>query len=148
MLIREAIEAARELRDTEIGDKQLLEWLSAHDQNVFDRALVKYGANAEEEPYSNLPYTQYWVDDPDDRDLDFDLILPDKYAFSLYPIYLVMMIDLQHGDYERYNNDAMLYGDTYQRMMNDITRENKWRPPKPDYVPEDKPWHPVGAIRF
>lgn len=42
MLISEAIDAARKLRDTEIDDKQLLEWLDAHDQNLFDRALVPY----------------------------------------------------------------------------------------------------------
>ena len=148
MTIQEAIDAARKLRDTDIDDKQLLEWLSAHDETLFDRTLLKYGANREVEPFDHLPYTQYWDDNPADRDLDFDLILPDKYGLALYPDYLVMRIDLEHGDYERYNNDAMLYGDLLQRMLDDITRDNRWKPPRPDGWPEKAPWDGRINIRF
>ena len=145
MTIQQAIDAARRLRDTEFTDEDMCAWLSAHDETLYERVLKDYDITRPAE----LPYTQYTSGGLGGLNLyDNPLMLPDRYGLELYPIFLVGRIDLQHGDYERWNNDAMLYGALYQAFVNDITREYQWRPPKPDYVPEDKPWHPVDGIKF
>ena len=145
MTIQQAIDAARRLRETELTDADMCAWLSAHDEQLWLRTLKNYGI----EHSDNLPYTQYTGSGTGGaNEYGADLIIPDMYGLELYPIFLVGRIDLNHGDYERWNNDAMLYADRYQSMVNDITREYQWRPPKPDYVPEDKPWRPVDAIKF
>lgn len=145
MTIQQAIDAARRLRDTEFTDEDMCAWLSDHDEQLWLRTLKNYGIAKSED----LPYTQYTgAGTGGSNDYFHDLIIPDMYALELYPIFLVGRIDLNHGDYERWNNDAMLYADKYQGMVNDITREYQWRPPKPAYVPEDKPWRPVDAIKF
>jgi len=43
---------------------------------------------------------------------------------SLYVDYLVMEIDLNNADYERYNNDALLYAEKLKRWLNRLSRIN------------------------
>lgn len=148
MKILDAIAQARTLRDTEIPDEILVGWLSTYDQNIYDRVLSKYGADASQW----LPYTQWPGADQSETEeitlLDVDLLLPDKYALELYPLLLVWKIDLQHGDYERYNNDAMMFAELENEMKKDYSREQKWRPPRPDGWPADAPWDGRINIRF
>ena len=148
MKILDAIEKARTLRDTEIPNEILVGWLSAYDQNLYDRVLSKFGVTASRW----LPYTQWPEDNPEELDIwtldDVELLLPDKYGLELYPLLLVWKVDLQHGDYERYNNDAMMFAELEGEMKRDYSREKQWRPPRPDGWPEDRPWDGRINIRF
>lgn len=145
MTIQGAIDAAKRLRDSEYTDEDFVGWLSAHDENLYDRVLSKYGIPRPE----TLPYTQYIADvDPDDIDLELDLMLPDKYGLELYPLWLVLQIDLHNGDFERYNNDAVLYNRMEVEMRKDYSREMRWQPQKPENWPEERPWKPARGLRF
>jgi hypothetical protein len=138
MTIQEAINKARQLRSTELGNDALIGWLSNLDENLYERVLSRYG---ETRPAA-LPYNQNGSDAA-----EVELMLPERYT-ELYPWYLVMQIDLNHGDYDRYNNDALLYSDLEERMKRDYSREKAWKPPRPDGWPEDRPWDRRINIRF
>lgn len=141
MTIQEALDAAREQLDTELSDATLVAWLSNHDEQLWQRALKPYGVQHPAE----LPYTQYIGSGQDGaNEFAHYLIIPDKYARTFYPEYLTAHVSRHHGDYDRWNNGAMAYADMEQKMLNDITREGKWRPPRPD----GRPGRPVDGLRF
>lgn len=142
MTIQEAIDAARRLRDSEFTEEDMVRWLSAHDQNLYDRVLSKYGEGSP----NNLPYTDYLESEAEDR-FGAELMLPDKYGLQLYPLWLVTQIDLQHGDYDRYNNDATMYAALENAMKLDYSRERKWKPPRPEGWPDFLPYG-QNDIRF
>ena len=146
MTIQQAIDAARAQRDTEIPDEVMVGWLSSMDGNLYERVLSKYGAERPEA----LPYPAWLAAHADDHVTqdDVDLMLEDRYGLELYPLYLVMRIDLQHGDIDRYNNDAILYNELEVAMRKDISREKKWKPPRPEGWPENRPWDGRINIRF
>lgn len=138
MVIQDAIDAARRLRDTEIPDEIMRDWLDNYDEGLWDRVLCKY---MEGTPV-NFPYSEQ----EDWRQID--LLLGDKYARQIYPLYLVMWIDYNHGDTTRYNDDAVMFGSADLAMRQDVSREKQWRPPKPQGWPEDAPWDGRINIRF
>lgn len=146
MTIQDAINRARRLRDTELTDDEMVAWLSNHDELLYSRVLSKYGAERPE----NLPYTEYLAEHADDNytQEDVELMLPDKYGLGLYPLFLVMQIDLHHGDYDRYNNDAIMYNKLEVEMRMDYSREKQWKPPKPEGWPEDAPWDGRINLKF
>lgn len=146
MNIQSAIDRAKRLRDTEIPDEELVAWLSTHDENLYDRVLSKYGFEKPE----TLPYTVYLAEHADEHitQEDVELMLPDKYGLSLYPLFLVMKIDLDHGDIDRFNNDAIMYNKLEVEMRKDISRDGRWRPPKPEGWPQDAPWDGRINLKF
>ena len=144
MIIDEAIKAARALRDTEISNAEMIQWLSSHDEQLYERCLRHYGVPRPTE----LPYTQFIGSDNGQDDVDQELMLPEKYGLQLYPLWLVLQIDLHHADYERYNNDAILYNEMESAMLRDYSREGRWRPSRPEDWPEWKPVRPVSGLRF
>lgn len=144
MTIQQAIDAARVLRGTEITDEMLAAWLSSMDENLWYRVLRNYGV----EKLSALPY---YTDSTEAGDQDWrgiELMLEERYAINLYPLWLVMQIDLHHADYERYNNDAMLYNAQEGEWKRDVSRNHQWRPPKPEGWPNVMPWGGNINIRF
>lgn len=146
MTIKEAIDRARRLQETELSDEEMVAWLSAHDEQLYDRVLCKYGVAKPE----NLPYTTYLEAHDEDHYTPEDvvLMLPDKYGLGLYPLFLVMQIDLHHGDVDRYNNDAIMYNKLEVEMRKDYSREGQWKPPKPDGWTQGAPWDGHYNLKF
>lgn len=144
MTIQEAINSARQLRSTEITNDEMIGWLSTHDQQLYNRVLRNYG---EAQP-EKLPYPDWLAGHTGLTLDDVELMLPDTYALTMYPLYLVMMIDLHHADYDRYNNDAILYNQYENEMRKDYSREKMWNPPRPDGWPEDAPWDGRIDVKF
>lgn len=144
MTIQEAISSARRLRSTEITNDEMIGWLSTHDQQLYNRVLRNYG---EAQP-EKLPYPDWIAAHTGSTRDDVELMLPDTYALTMYPLYLVMMIDLHHADYDRYNNDAILYNQYENEMRKDYSRERLWNPPRPDGWPEDAPWDGRIDVKF
>lgn len=144
MTIQQAIDAARVLRDTEITDEQMAAWLASLDDTLWYRVLRDYGFDRPEA----LPYYVEAADADDQDWRGISLMLADRYALNLYPLWLVMQIDLHNAEYERYNNDAMLYNAQETEWKKDVSRNHQWRPPKPDGWPEDKPWDGNINIKF
>lgn len=123
MTLQRAIQSARELRDTEITDETMTEWLNAHDGSLWRRALQFHGV-AQPDLYV-LPEEE--EEENENAAEDVVLMLPDRYAVELYPLFLCSRIDLAHGDYTRFNNNMLLYNDLLQRMLNDYTRERAYQ---------------------
>ena len=116
MVIAEAINEARKRRDTELPDSILVKWLSALDGQLWEDVVRKY-----EGPPSTRP--SYG----DDADLEgTELMIREPYD-TLYVDYLVMRIDLDHADYERYNNAAMMFETSRQAWANWFNRECRWK---------------------
>ena len=138
MTIQAAIDAARRLRGTEISDSDMIGWLSAYDQQLYDRVHKNYGA---EQP-AKLPYPAWLAAHTGSTAADVELMVEDKYGLILYPHYLAMMIDLYHADYDRYNNDAILFNKLEIEMRKDVSRTMEWNPTASAQSGEDvnRPW--------
>ena len=128
MTLKRAIQSARELRDTEITDETMTEWLNAHDESLWRRALQFHGV-AQPEQYVLQEEDEEETENESSEDTTEDvvLMLPDRYAVELYPLFLCSRIDLAHGDYTRFNNNMLLYNDLLQKMLNDYTRERAYQ---------------------
>ena len=138
MKIQDAIDKARALRDTEIPDEILRDWLDSYDETTWDRVLCKYFPGTP----TSFPYSAQ----EDWRQVD--LLVGDKYGEEIYPHYLCMKIDLEHGDFERSNNETMMFNVADKTMRMDVSRERAWKPPKADGWPADAPWDGRINIRF
>ena len=124
MKISEAIKQARILRDTEIPDGTMVQWLSAHDGAVWQDVISKYEGQLTAMPVygdETDPETELLVEAPHD---------------GLYPHYLAMRIDLAHQDIDRYNNEAAYYGSLRQAWADNYNRTHRWAGGK-------QPWEPM-----
>ena len=127
MKIAEAIDKARILRDTEIPNEIMVGWLAAHDGIVWEEVLKNYEHPPEKPVYG------------EDTDLEDTELLIQAPWDEMYPHYLAMKIDLEHGDYERYNNEADTYESFRRAWANNYNRTHRWastsqyREPRPKW---------------
>ena len=118
MTISEAIHAALMQRGTETKREVLVRWLSTLDGQIFEQVVRRY----ERDP-------QYPSDRPtydNDTDLDGQQLMISHPYDELYPTYLIMRIDLNHADFDRYNNDLMLYNQQYKAWANNYNQTHRW----------------------
>ncbi len=102
MTISEAISQADQLRPNELDSDVKLGWLSAMDGQIYSELLCAHeGAPAS--------FPGYDAQTPSST----ALLIPFPYD-ELYPRFLAMRIDLENGELERYNNDAMLFNRLWQ----------------------------------
>ena len=95
MTVAEALAQADALRPNEFEAAVKLRWLSTLDGQIHRELLGAF----QEEP---APFSGYG-EQTEIRSTQ--LLVPYPYD-ELYPRYLAMRIDLEHGELERYNNDA------------------------------------------
>lgn len=98
MTILEALMEADQLRPNEIPAAVKLRWLSSLDGQLHRELLSAFCQTPE-------PFAGY---DEQTELKGTELLAPWPYD-ELYPRYLVMRLDLEHGELERYNNDAALF---------------------------------------
>ncbi|MBO4418984.1 MAG: hypothetical protein J5789_04070 [Oscillospiraceae bacterium] len=103
MTIRDAIDQADQLRPNELDLLTKLRWLSRLDGKICTELLAAFAG----EPVEIVPY------EDQASKLTTPLVIPFPYD-ELYPRYLAMRIDLEHGELERYNNDAALFNRLWQ----------------------------------
>ena len=103
MTIFEAIARADLLRPNELSPAGKLRWLSTLDGQVWTELLALHEGGPES-------FSGY---DGDTELRTTELLIPWPYD-ELYPRYLVMRIDLEHGEVERYNNDAAAFNRLWQ----------------------------------
>lgn len=114
MIIHDAICGARAMRDTELPDKMLLQWLSSHDGQAWEAVCSRYEGAASKPDY----------DDNTDPEAT-ELLIPAPWD-DIYIDYLVMRIDLAHQDIDRYNNGAALYASKRADWANWYNRTHVW----------------------
>lgn len=103
MTILEAITRADLIRPNELDPAVKLRWLSTLDGQIHAELLEAH----EDAPPVFRGYDQ-------DTELrSTELLVPFPYD-ELYPGYLLMRIDLEHGELDRYNNDAASFNRLWQ----------------------------------
>lgn len=115
MLIENAIQSALAIRDAEFPESIMLQWLSSHDGQAWTNVCSQY-ADAGEKPIYN--------EDTDTQATE--LLIPSPWD-DIYIDYLVMRIDLENGDIDRYNNGAALYASKRADWANWYNRTHKWK---------------------
>lgn len=114
--VADAIAKAKALRPSEVSDETMVKWLSSLDGKLWLEVISQY-----ENPYPNtIPV--YTLDDIEE-DVDRELLISAPYD-QIYIDYLLMRIDLENDDYERYNNRAVLFNEQYQAYVNYYNREH------------------------
>ncbi len=115
MKIRDALEQIKNTKPSQYGDKMLLGWLSVLDGQMWEEALKRYGAPAPATPYKQSM-------------MEMELLIPHPYD-QIYLTWLGAQIDLMNAEYERYNNQMMLFNAQHQEYLNHVTRNNVVRDP-------------------
>ena len=116
MKVAEAIGKFDALKPNQYSNEQKVEWLSDLDKRLIDLIFSK---NADDPSEEWTPYDLY-SEDIDSR----DLLVPDEYS-ELYMAYLSYKVDYYNGEYERFNNSALIYNSFYQDFVNYWNREHK-----------------------
>ena len=98
MTILEAITRADLARPNELDPELKLRWLSALDGQIHAELLAPYGEGA--------PSFDGYGEETELGSTE--LLAPFPYD-ELYLHWLIMRIDLAHGELERYNNDALAF---------------------------------------
>lgn len=110
MKIREAIDTANAARRNEIPNGTLLYWLSSLDGQLAQ--LIFDAHDGEKVCYA--PYTE-------DTDPETELLVKAPWD-ELYPLYLMMRIDLENNDISSYNADGQQYNAAYSAWAAWFTR--------------------------
>ena len=116
MKVCDAIQRVRELKPNQYDDETLVRWLSDLDGQIWQDALCNY----QDAPPAPEPYTTNSMDQQ---------LLADHPHEEMYITYLSARIDLQNGEYERYNNTMMMYNMQLQNFYNAFNRKHR---PKAD----------------
>ena len=118
MKLNDAINEAMSLRPSEVTRSTMIRWLSALDGQMWQEIVSKY--IPDDDTPAEMP-----VYDPSSAHTNPDtvLMIPAPYDL-LYIDYLVMRIDLQNADYERYNNGALRYREEWQAWADWFNRNH------------------------
>jgi hypothetical protein len=114
MTIFEAIALADRLRPNELDPALKLRWLSALDGQIHAEL---WEAHLE----TPQPFPGY---DGDTELRETQLLVPRPYD-ELYVVYLVMRIDLEHGELERYNNSAARFNQLWRSYAANYCRNHR-----------------------
>lgn len=114
MKVTEALSLFDELKPNSYSQDTKIGWLSDLDKNLINIVFKNRANNpaAEWEPYTagNAGITE--------------LLVPDAHK-EVYMTYLAYKVDYYNGEYERFNNSALLYNTHLQDFMSDWNRENQ-----------------------
>ena len=116
MTVYEAINRAVALRPSEVSRDTMVLWLSALDGKIWTEIVSQY----EDHTPETMPV---YDGDDDTEEAETALLVPAPYDL-LYVDYLVMRIDLENDDYERYNNRAIQFNSEYREYVDWYNREH------------------------
>ena len=111
MTLMEAMHRADALKPNSYSSAEKIKWLSILD------GLVKKKIIDTHEGGEDVTFNGY----EEDSDLTTELLVPAPYD-DIYVHWLTMQIDLNNGEYARYNNSAMVYNSAYQDFANHYNR--------------------------
>lgn len=108
MKIRQALETIKNLKPSQYSDEMLVNWLSVLDAHVWEDLLRRRGVPAPAVPYNR-------------NALEREMLIPFPHD-QIYLTWMGAQIDLMNAEYERYNNQMMLYNAQLQEYANEVTR--------------------------
>ena len=132
-----AIDKAQALRPSDFTVFQLAKWLCDLDGQLMLDYIAQYATQQEmDDSYGGMGVDDgiAWINGTinaksttsqnwsDLMQMELQAV-PEPYD-GLYVDYLVMEIDLNNADYERYNNDALLYAEKLKTWLNRLSRRN------------------------
>lgn len=109
MTINEVISQFDNLKPNQYGDEQKMKWLSDLDTWLYKHVYLNHETLSETE--ISLPY----------ESTEENLLIPDEYS-ELYINCLSYKVDFYNGEYDRYNNSAIVYNTQLQDFRNYINR--------------------------
>ena len=114
MTLMEALIQADLLRPNELDPSLKLRWLSTLDGQIYTELLQPHGDGPE-------TFSGYG----EDTELQStQLLVPWPYD-ELYLRYLVMRLDLEHGELDRYNNSAAAFNRLWQSWAGHYARNHR-----------------------
>jgi len=116
MTVYEAVSKAQEMRPSEVTVAQLVQWLAALDGQIWTEVVSQYDGHV---PDTMPVYGEQDADSEEETELMVEAPYDDMYV-----AYLIMRIDLYNADYERYNNEAVLFNEIWQRYVNWYNRNH------------------------
>lgn len=137
MTYQQAIDAAMALRPSDFSVFQLARWLCELDGQLMLDYVAQYATKEQMDASyggrgveSGIAWIIGTINDEDTTSADWATLMtmqlqavPAPYD-GLYEDYLVMQIDLHNADYERYNNDAVLYAEKLRTWRDRLSRIN------------------------
>lgn len=113
MTVQEAIERVRELKPNAYTDEMMCAWLSELDGRVKTEIFDQHAGFEEKEipAYTIGTRTR-------------ELFVPAPYS-DIYVYWLSMKIDFSNGEFDRFNNDAVLYNTSWLTFSNHIRRTHE-----------------------
>ncbi len=112
MTVQEAIERADTLKPNAYSDDVKYAWLSELDGRIKAEVLDKRMG------FENLPVPDYGYESRTKN-----LLAPAPYS-EMYVYWLFMKMDFMNGEFDRFNNDAVLYNTAYLAFSNHINRNH------------------------
>lgn len=110
MKLKDLLENIKNQKPSQYSDETLIGWVSELDGSVWEGILKPYGA-----PAPALPYTKGM--------LQRELLIPFPHD-RMYVTWLGAKIDLANAEYERYNNQMMLFNAQHQEYANHVARNS------------------------
>ena len=118
MTIDQAIHTVDILKPNQIERARKIDWLEMLDRRIYhDLMCTHERENAEEVPDRFDGYGQ-------DTDPDTVLLAPPPYD-EIYRFFLEMHIDLVNQEYDKYNNNAILYLNAWGQLARMWNREHR-----------------------
>ena len=117
MTINELITEVDDLKGNQFGDAQKIKWINEVEGRILEEILKK----RELDEGMELPE---FVEYDENTNMDTELLVPAPYT-DLYKYYLFSMIDLNNEEYDRYQNTAVLFNNSYQQFANYWYRTHK-----------------------
>ena len=107
MTIKEVINQFNNLKPNSYDDEQKIKWLSDFDGWIYENVFQTHsGTYPEWKPYTN----------------DSEILLIEEPFTELYISLLSYKVDYFNGEYDRYNNSAVIYNTQLQEYRNHYNR--------------------------
>lgn len=110
MTVQKAIGQADLLRPNTYDDEQKFLWLSELDSRIKTELFDTH------EGYENVPFPEYAY-----ANQTSELFAPEPYA-DMYVYWLFMKMDFMNGEFDRFNNDAIMHNTSWLAFSNYVNR--------------------------
>lgn len=113
MTAKEAIAAAGQLRPDNFTDSEKLNWIKSLEGRIFSE-IVNGREGAESFPDINKITA------------DSELFAPKPYE-EIYLLYICLMSDFYRAEYNRYNNDSLLFNSLFRDFSIQYAKAHPWK---------------------
>ena len=114
MTISKALERADQLSPNTIKRKMKIDWLSELDGLILKEIILKHEHAPEDEIFQGYN---------EETDQGQELLAPFPYD-EIYTFWMLSKIDMTNKEYDKYNNDRVMFNNAYDTLSDYWTREH------------------------